>query len=113
MSKTWFIIGTSRGFGREWTEAALERSDNVAATARNTASLAPLVEQYGDRVLSIQLNVTDKVAVDAAIAQAHEQFGSLDIVVNNAGYGLLGTIEEVSEEQPAHSWKRTCSVPSG
>ena len=98
-NKIWFITGTSRGFGREWAEAALERGDNVAATARNTESLAPLVAQYGDRVLPIALDVTNKAAVDAAVAQAHQKFGRLDVVVNNAGYGLFGTIEEVSEEQ--------------
>ena len=99
MSKVWFITGTSKGFGRIWAEAALERGDRVAATARDTATLHDLVERYGDAVLPIALDVTDKAAVDAAVAQAHEHFGRLDVVVNNAGYGLFGTIEEVTEEQ--------------
>ncbi|MEU7968975.1 SDR family NAD(P)-dependent oxidoreductase [Streptomyces sp. NPDC049097] len=97
--KVWFITGTSRGFGREWAEAALERGDKVAATARTIESLKALTDSYGDRVLALQLDVTDKAAVDAAVAHAHEHFGRLDVVVNNAGYGLFGTIEEVSEDE--------------
>jgi NAD(P)-dependent dehydrogenase (short-subunit alcohol dehydrogenase family) len=99
MSKVWFITGTSKGFGRIWAEAALERGDRVAATARNVASLDGLVEQYGDLVLPLQLDVTDKAAIDAAVAKAHKHFGRLDVVINNAGYGLFGAIEEVTEEQ--------------
>ena len=99
MSKVWFITGTSKGFGRSWAEAALERGDHVAATARNVDSLDGLVETYGDLVLPLALDVTDKAAIDAAVAEAHEHFGRLDVVINNAGYGLFGTIEEVTEEQ--------------
>ena len=95
--KVWFVTGTSKGFGRIWAEAALERGDSVAATARDAATLEPLVERYGDRVLAQALDVTDKAAVDAAVALAHERFGRLDVVVNNAGYGYFGTIEEVDE----------------
>jgi NAD(P)-dependent dehydrogenase (short-subunit alcohol dehydrogenase family) len=97
--KVWFITGTSKGFGRIWAEAALERGDRVAATARDAATLGPLVDAYGESVLALELDVTDKPAVDAAVAQAHERFGRLDVVVNNAGYGLFGTIEEVTEEE--------------
>jgi NAD(P)-dependent dehydrogenase (short-subunit alcohol dehydrogenase family) len=98
MSKVWFITGTSKGFGRIWAEAALERGDRVAATARRPETLAGLVERYGDAVLPMRLDVTDTAAVDATVQQAHEHFGRLDVVVNNAGYGLFGTVEEVSEE---------------
>jgi NAD(P)-dependent dehydrogenase (short-subunit alcohol dehydrogenase family) len=98
-SKVWFITGTSRGFGRVWAEAALARGDRVAATARDVKSLAPLVERYGAEVSAIALDVTDKAAVAAAIAEAHARFGRLDVVVNNAGYGLFGTIEEISEAE--------------
>src|SRR6202165_2650874 len=98
-SKVWFITGTSKGFGRVWTEAALARGDSVAATARDVKTLAPLVERYGDQVLAITLDVTDKAAVAGAIAEAHARFGRLDVVVNNAGYGLFGAIEEVSEAE--------------
>ena len=97
--KTWFITGTSRGFGREWAIAALERGDKVAATARNTASLDDLAAKYGEAILPIKLDVTDRAAAFAAVQQAHEHFGRLDVVVNNAGYGHFGMIEEVSEEE--------------
>jgi NAD(P)-dependent dehydrogenase (short-subunit alcohol dehydrogenase family) len=99
VSKVWFITGTSKGFGHIWAEAALERGDRVAATARNIDSVKDLVEHYSEQVLPITLDVTDKAAVDAAVKQAHDHFGRLDVVVNNAGYGLFGTIEEISEEQ--------------
>src|SRR4051812_49242714 len=99
MSKVWFITGTSKGFGRIWAEAALERGDRVAATARRPETLADLADRYGDLVLPLALDVADKAAIDAAVKRAHEHFGRLDVVVNNAGYGLFGTIEEVSEEQ--------------
>jgi NAD(P)-dependent dehydrogenase (short-subunit alcohol dehydrogenase family) len=80
--KVWFITGTSRGFGREWAIAALERGDKVAATARNTATLDDLVAKYGDALLPLQLDVTDRDADFAAVKRAHEHFGRLDIVVN-------------------------------
>jgi len=97
--KTWFITGTSRGFGREWTIAALDRGDKVAATARNLATLDDLVAKYGDAILPIELDVTDRAAAFAAVRQAHERFGRLDVVVNNAGYGHFGMIEEVTEDE--------------
>jgi NAD(P)-dependent dehydrogenase (short-subunit alcohol dehydrogenase family) len=97
--KTWFITGTSRGFGREWTQAALERGDKVAATARDTDSLADLVEKFGENILPLTLDVTDHDADFAAVKAAHEHFGHLDVIVNNAGYGLFGAIEEVSEAE--------------
>lgn len=98
-AKVWFITGTSKGFGRVWAEAALARGDLVAATARNIDALSPLTERYGKQVTAITLDVTNKADVDAAIAEAHARFGRLDVVINNAGYGLFGTIEEVSEAQ--------------
>jgi NAD(P)-dependent dehydrogenase (short-subunit alcohol dehydrogenase family) len=98
-AKIWFITGTSRGFGREWAIAALERGDSVAATARDTASLDDLVAAHGDAVLPIALDVTDRAAAFAAVAHAHEHFGRLDVVVNNAGYGQFGMVEELSEAE--------------
>ncbi|TMR22224.1 SDR family oxidoreductase [Nonomuraea turkmeniaca] len=99
MSHTWFITGTSRGFGRVWAEAALGRGDKVAATARNVATLTDLVDRYGGNVLPIALDVTDKSAVDLAVKTAHDHFGRLDVVINNAGYGLFTMAEEVTEQQ--------------
>jgi NADP-dependent 3-hydroxy acid dehydrogenase YdfG len=92
--KVWFITGASRGFGRIWTEAALKRGDKVAATARKLASIAGLKEKYGENVLTLELDVTKPDQVNTAAAQAHAHFGRLDIVLNNAGYSLVGTIEE-------------------
>jgi NAD(P)-dependent dehydrogenase (short-subunit alcohol dehydrogenase family) len=97
--KTWFITGTSRGFGREWAIAALDRGDQVAATARNLGTLDDLVTKYGDAILPIKLDVTDRQAAFAAVRQAHERFGRLDVVANNAGYGQFGMVEEISEAE--------------
>ncbi len=97
--KTWFITGASRGFGRVWTEAALTRGDRVAATARDVASLADLAERFGDAVLPLPLDVTDAGQARQAVEQAHAHFGRLDVVLNNAGYSLVGTIEEASVEE--------------
>jgi NAD(P)-dependent dehydrogenase (short-subunit alcohol dehydrogenase family) len=97
MAKTWFITGASRGFGREFTLAALERGDAVAATARNVGALRDLVDRYGGSLEPIALDVTDRDAVHAAVARAIERFGQLDVVVNNAGFGVFGAVEEVSE----------------
>jgi NAD(P)-dependent dehydrogenase (short-subunit alcohol dehydrogenase family) len=98
-SKTWFITGTSRGFGREWTKAALERGDRVAATARDTSTLDGFKAEHGDALLPLVLDVTDREAAFGAVRQAHEHFGRLDIVVNNAGYGHFGMVEEISEQE--------------
>lgn len=97
--KTWFITGTSRGFGREWAIAALDRGDKVAATARDVSSLDDLVKKYGGAILPIALDVNDHDADVAAVKQAHDHFGRLDIVVNNAGYGHFGMVEEVTEAE--------------
>jgi NAD(P)-dependent dehydrogenase (short-subunit alcohol dehydrogenase family) len=98
-AKTWFITGSSRGFGREWAIAALERGDSVAATARDTSSLDDLAERFGDALLPLRLDVTDRDAVFAAVKAAHDRFGRLDVVVNNAGYGQFGMVEELSESE--------------
>lgn len=97
-SKVWFITGASRGFGRVWADAALKRGDKVAVTARQLASIADLKETYGENVLTLELDVTKPEQVRAAVAQANEYFGRLDVVINNAGYSLVGTIEEASAD---------------
>lgn len=97
--KTWLITGSSRGLGREWTEAALERGDRVAATARSSTALDPLVQTYGDSIFPLQLDVTDRTAVFAAVQHAAGHFGSLDVVVNNAGHGHVGMVEELEETE--------------
>jgi NAD(P)-dependent dehydrogenase (short-subunit alcohol dehydrogenase family) len=98
-NKVWFITGSSKGFGRVWAEAALARGDRVAATARDARTLSDLIEKYGDHLAAIKLDVTDKKSVDAAIAEAHRRFGQIDVVINNAGYGHFGAVEEVSEQE--------------
>jgi NAD(P)-dependent dehydrogenase (short-subunit alcohol dehydrogenase family) len=97
--KTWFITGASRGFGREWAVAALERGDRVAATARDLSTLEDLTHTYGEAFLALQLDVDDRAADFAAVQKAHQHFGRLDVVVNNAGYGQFGLIEELSEQE--------------
>jgi NAD(P)-dependent dehydrogenase (short-subunit alcohol dehydrogenase family) len=99
MSKTIFITGASRGFGKLWAEAFLKRGDKVVATARNTDSLNDLVQAYGANILPIQLDVNNRAADFAAIAKAKAHFGTIDVLINNAGYGLFGTIEEVTEQE--------------
>jgi len=97
--KVWFITGSSRGFGREWASAALGRGDRVVATARKLDSLKDLADRYPSTLLPLELDVTNKAAVVAAVDQGYEHFGHLDVVINNAGYGLFGMVEEVTEAQ--------------
>ncbi len=99
MKKTWFITGASRGLGRIWAEAALMRGDQVAATARKLADVADLTERFGDAVLPLALGVTNPEQVQQVVEQAYTYFGRLDVLVNNAGVGLLAATEEASDEQ--------------
>jgi NAD(P)-dependent dehydrogenase (short-subunit alcohol dehydrogenase family) len=99
MAKTIFITGASRGFGKIWAEAFLKRGDKVIATARNINDLKDLTENYNDSILPIQLDVNDRDACFAAINKAATHFGGIDVVINNAGYGLFGTIEETTEKE--------------
>jgi NAD(P)-dependent dehydrogenase (short-subunit alcohol dehydrogenase family) len=99
MSKIVLITGASRGFGKIWAKALLERGDKVAATARNLQDLNDLVEAYGDAVLPVQLDVNDREACFAAINKVKEHFGRIDVLINNAGFGLFGAIEETTEQQ--------------
>ncbi|MFC3502945.1 SDR family NAD(P)-dependent oxidoreductase [Micromonospora krabiensis] len=98
MAQTWFITGSSRGFGRALTTAALEAGHQVVATARTPEQLSDLVEQYGERILPVALDVTRQEAVATAVATAVERFGRVDVFVNNAGYANLAPIESGTEE---------------
>lgn len=102
MPKTWFITGTSSGFGRAMTERLLARGDRVAATLRRANALDDLKEQHGDRLWPATLDVTDTDAVRHVVARAFNELGRIDVVVNNAGYGLFGAAEEVSDDQIRH-----------
>lgn len=99
MKKTIFITGASRGFGRIWAEAFLNRGDQVVATSRNIAGLGNLVEQYGSAVLPLELDITDRSACVEAISKATAHFGKLDVVINNAGMGVVGMVEELTESE--------------
>jgi NAD(P)-dependent dehydrogenase (short-subunit alcohol dehydrogenase family) len=99
MAKTIFITGASRGFGKLWAEALLERGDKVAATARDIRTLDDLVRKYGKSILPLQLDVNDRAADLAAVKKAAAHFGSIDVLINNAGYGLFGAIEETTEKE--------------
>ena len=95
---TWFVTGTSRGLGRELVRQLLERGDNVAATTRSTGRLrAALDAADTSRLLALEVNLADETAVTAAVRAAEDRFGALDVVVNNAGYGYLAAVEEVTD----------------
>jgi len=97
--RTWFITGTSTGFGRIMTEQLLERGERVAATLRNPAALAELKERYPERLWVAQLDVTDDAAIRTVLARAVAELGRVDVIVSNAAYGLFGAAEELSDAQ--------------
>jgi len=99
MSKVWFITGSTRGLGRSLTEAVLAGGDKVAATARNPEQLQDLLEKYPDQLYPLQLDVTDKEQIIAAVEHAIKKFGRIDVLVNNAGFGIIGATEAYSDEQ--------------
>jgi len=98
MSKVWFVTGSSRGLGRAVVEAALAAGASVVATARKPEHLEDLVTKHGDRLLPLALDVTDNDAVLRSVRAGHERFGRIDVVVNNAGYGDIAAIEDVTVE---------------
>lgn len=98
MSKTWLVTGSSRGLGLEIAKAILARGDRLVATARSPGQLAALVATGGDRVRAVALDVTDPAAARAAVEVARAAFGRLDVVVNNAGYANVNSIEDVAED---------------
>lgn len=96
---TWFITGTSTGFGRLLTEQLLERGDRVAATLRRPEALDDLAQQYGDQLWVGRLDVTDSTQVRQVVDAAFTALGTIDVIVNNAGYGVFASVEEASDEQ--------------
>ncbi|MBO9690738.1 SDR family NAD(P)-dependent oxidoreductase [Chryseobacterium sp.] len=99
MSKTVLITGASKGFGKAWAKAFLAKGYNVAATARNVETLSELKEKYGDSVLPLTLDVDKREESLAVVQKVHQHFGSIDILINNAGYALTGAIEETNEQE--------------
>ncbi|WP_431246945.1 SDR family NAD(P)-dependent oxidoreductase [Leifsonia xyli] len=97
MQQTWFITGSSRGFGRALVVAALRAGDRVAATARRPEQLDDLVAEYGDRILPLALDVTDSARAGAALREAQQRFGRIDVIVNNAGYANVSPIETTDD----------------
>jgi NAD(P)-dependent dehydrogenase (short-subunit alcohol dehydrogenase family) len=99
MARVIFITGASRGFGKLWAEAFLKRGDKVVATARNLSTLDDLVKTYGNLILPLQLDVNDRAAAFEVVSKAKQHFGVIDVLINNAGYGLFGTVEETTEKE--------------
>lgn len=97
--RVWLITGASSGLGRELAEAALDRGERVVATARADSSVRDLEERHPGRALAVQLDVTDAGGAESAVARAVEEYGRVDVLVNNAGFGLFGALEELSDEQ--------------
>ena len=100
--RTWLITGVNSGFGRLMTEALLERGDRVAGTVRKLDAMNDLKAKYGDRLWLATLDMTDLPAVRSAVNKAFAELGTIDVIVSNAGYGLFGAAEELSDEQVAH-----------
>jgi len=99
MSKTIFITGASKGFGKIWAEAFLKRGDKVIATARTLSHLDDLIKTYGENIFPIKLDVNNRDAVFAAVKKGKDHFGNIDVLINNAGFGLFGAIEETTETE--------------
>ena len=101
-NKVWFITGVNSGFGRLMTEALLERGDRVAGTVRKLDAMNDLKAKYGDRLWLANLDMTDLPAVRNVVEKAFAELGTIDVIVSNAGYGLFGAAEELSDEQVTH-----------
>jgi NAD(P)-dependent dehydrogenase (short-subunit alcohol dehydrogenase family) len=107
MSQVWLITGSSRGLGRAFAEAALASGFQVAATARNTEDLAELKDRFGDLVLPLSLDVTSETQASEAVTATIRDFGKLDVLVNNAGYGMLLLLKTARSRSFARKLKRT------
>ena len=102
--KTWLITGASRGLGLEIARSALDAGDRVVATARNPEQITGALPGYGERLLSLALDVTDPAAIEHVVQAARQHFGRIDVLVNNAGYGQLGAFEEIPRETLARQF---------
>jgi len=100
--RTWFVTGVNSGFGRQLTEQLLERGDRVAGTVRKLDSVQDLQDKYGDQFWLAHLDVTDTPEVKEVVNRAFADLGKIDVVINNAGYGLFGAAEELSDDQILH-----------
>ncbi|MBI0331538.1 SDR family oxidoreductase [Burkholderia plantarii] len=111
MSRTWFITGIGSGFGREMAGQLLARGERVAGTLRDAAAVAPLRERYGARLWTATLDLTDTHGIARVVAQAFDAFGRLDVIVNNAGYGLFGVTEGLDDAQVRHQLDTNLVAP--
>jgi len=100
--RTWFITGVSSGFGRQLTEQLLERGDRVVGTVRDTGKVADLLERYHETYRAELLDVTDTAAIHEVLERSFSKLGRIDVIISNAGYGLFGAAEELSDEQVEH-----------
>ena len=95
----WFITGTSQGFGRELVRAALQRGDSVVATSRNPPSVTSAFPDAGNKLFAVSLDLRDEKNISSVVEQAVAKFGRVDVLVNNAGHGLTGAVEEASDDE--------------
>jgi NAD(P)-dependent dehydrogenase (short-subunit alcohol dehydrogenase family) len=99
--RVWFITGTSQGFGRELVRAALQRGDSVIATSRNPQAVAAAFSSAADRLLAVSLDLRNTAQISSVVERVIARFGRIDVLVNNAGYGVTGAVEEASEKEIA------------
>ena len=111
MTKIWFITGSSRGLGRSLTEAVLASGDKVAATARNPETLNDLVKKYPDQIYPVKLDVTQYDDVYRAVADVVAHFGRIDVLVNNAGFGITGATEAFTNDQVRSQLETNLNAP--
>ena len=107
-NKVWFITGTNSGFGRSLTEAVLAKGDKVVATTRHPEAIEDLVKQYPDTVKAVNLDITKTDEISQAIDTALSTFGQIDVLVNNAGFGTMGAVEEIEDEQIRYQFEVNC-----
>ena len=98
-SPVWFITGTSSGFGRAFAEYAVSQGYRVAATARNVKAVEALAQKHPEQVLAVAMDVNDRAGIDEAVRQTITRFGRVDVLINNAGFGIMGAVEETPEEE--------------